>query len=50
MLSTWLHPSAGSVRGKDVIMERRNDTRNITVTEETTLREVLEIIGVEARA
>ena len=31
-------------------MERRNDTRNITVTEETTLREVLEIIGAVARA
>ena len=31
-------------------MERRNDTRSITVTEETTLREVLEIIGAVDRA
>ena len=31
-------------------MERRNDTRNITVTEETTLRELLEMIGAVGRA
>ena len=30
-------------------MERRNDTRNITVTEETTLRELLEMIGAVGR-
>ena len=31
-------------------MERRNDTRSITVTEETTLRELLEMIGAVGRA
>ena len=31
-------------------MERRNDTRNITVTEETTLRELLEMIGAVGRS
>ena len=31
-------------------MERTNDTRNITVTEETTLRELLEMIGAVGRA
>ncbi len=31
-------------------MERRNYTRNITVTEETTLRELLEMIGTVGRA
>ena len=31
-------------------MERRNDTRNITVTEEITLRELLEMIGAVGRA
>ena len=48
--SPRLYPSAGSVRRKDVTMERRNDTRNITVTEETTLRELLEMIGAVGRA
>ena len=31
-------------------MERRNDTRNITITEETTLRELLEMIGAVGKA